>query len=125
MQLKSYVREKVKAAANTMEVTAALQDLKVSCCTGAPKMVYWLRTCISGDIREPIFEFDIEVDKTHQRILGRPIFDHDRMLMHLPLSLRCLGVAKSSLSADAAFISLYKDYNNVPPELIISYPLKY
>jgi hypothetical protein len=108
--VRDYVREKIKAAVNIMESAAALQDpqselLLLRCCTGAPKMVYWLRTCISEVIREPIFEFDIEVDKTLQRILGTPIYDHDRMLMHLPLSLGGLGIAKASLSADAAFVS--------------------
>ena len=90
--VKNYVRGKVNGAAAIMESTAALNDpqselLLLRCCTGAPKMVYWLRTCISDVIREPIFDFDIEVDKTLQRILGTPLGDLDRMLMHLPLSL--------------------------------------
>jgi hypothetical protein len=64
--VRDYVREKIKAAANIMESTAALQEpqselLLLRCCTGAPKMVCWLRTCISEVIREPIFEFDINI----------------------------------------------------------------
>jgi hypothetical protein len=49
--------------------------------------------------------FDSHVDRTLYHILGTPVMDDDRLLVHLPLSLGGLGQPISSLSADAAFVA--------------------
>jgi hypothetical protein len=93
-----------------MIAAAILEDprcelLLLRCCSGAPKMIYWLRTCNPDFIRSHLITFDSHVDRTLQHILGTPVRENDRLLMHLPLSLGGLGIPISALSAESAFVA--------------------
>lgn len=104
------INEKIRAAALVLFKSQALQDpqqemLLLRCCTGAPKMVYWLRTCRPDAIEAEILKLDLIIDDALQHILGAPIFGDKRNIIHLPLSLGGLGIAKATWSKEAAFVS--------------------
>jgi hypothetical protein len=110
MFVKSFVRDVVNRAADGLLKTRELNDpqmelLLLRCCTGAPKLIHWLRTCVPSVIVDEINLFDHAIDSTLQHILGTPVYDKHRLTMHLPLSLGGIGIPIVSISADAAFVS--------------------
>ena len=110
MFVKSFVRNVVARAADGLLKTRDLDDpqmelLLLRCCTGAPKLIHWLRTCVPSVIVDEINLFDQVIDATLQHILGTPVYDKHRLNMHLPLSLGDIGIPIVSISADAAFVS--------------------
>jgi hypothetical protein len=87
----SHFENQVRISSRSMIATAILENpqcelLLLRCCSGAPKMIYWLRTCNPDFIRSHLLTFDSHVDRTLQHILGTPVREDDRLLMHLPLS---------------------------------------
>jgi hypothetical protein len=108
--ISSHVNEQVFKASNTLFLSRELKDpqmelLLLRCCSGAPKMTYWLRTCNPRVIRKELADFDSSVNISLLHILGTPVNHEDRLLMHLPLSFGGLGIPISSLSAESSFVA--------------------
>jgi hypothetical protein len=108
--VKDHMTKQVNVLSETMQVSAILEDpqyelLLLRCCSGAPKITYWTRTCDPAIIMDNLHMFDSHVDRTLQHILGSPVREDDRLLMHLPLSMGGLGIPIASISADAAFVA--------------------
>lgn len=104
------VNAKVCAAAKTLFKSQSLEDpqkelLLLRCCSGAPKMVYWVRTCVPEFIQEELAGFDRVIDDSLQHILGVPVTAEYRNIIHLPLSMGGLGIPKVGIGADAAFVA--------------------
>lgn len=104
------VKEKISNAALTLFKSRAIEDpqqelLLLRCCSGAPKMVYWLRTCRPDVIASELLIMDRVIDDSLQHILGSPIFNDKRKIMHLPLSFGGLGIPIASKSKEAAFVA--------------------
>lgn len=74
-------------------------------CTGAPKVIYWLRNSNPSLISQNIIEFDKLVDETLKHIIGQPLTCEERTLAHLPLSMGGLGIPIAAWIAPAAFVS--------------------
>jgi Reverse transcriptase (RNA-dependent DNA polymerase) len=104
------VNRKVCEAALTLFKSQALNDpqkelLLLRSCSGTPKLVYWLRTCVPDYIENELKGFDRVVDDALQHIIGSPLGNEDRVLAHLPLSMGGLGVPSAFFNADAAFVA--------------------
>jgi hypothetical protein len=82
-----------------------MELLLLRCCTGAPKLIHWLRTCVPAVIIDEIVAFDELIDFSLQHILGTPAYGKDRLALHLPLSLGGIGIPIVSVVADSAFVS--------------------
>jgi Reverse transcriptase (RNA-dependent DNA polymerase) len=111
---KSFVSEHINRivcdAALILLQSQALMDpqkelLLLRCCSGATKMVYWLRTCRPDFLIDDILKFDRVIDDALQHILGVPITGDKRITMHLPLSFGGLGIPIASITKEAAFVS--------------------
>jgi hypothetical protein len=105
-----HIMDQVERSSQAMMETAILDDpqcelLLLRCCTGAPRMTYWQRTCNPAIIIDHLSTFDKYVNQTLQHILGAPVREDDRLLMHLPLSLGGLGIPIASISSNAAFVA--------------------
>ncbi len=104
--VRNFVRGIVAKASNVLTRTRDLCDpqmelLLLRCCTGAPKLIHWLRTCVPAVIIDQIVAFDISL----QHILGTPVYGKDRLALHLPLSMGGIGIPIVSVVADSAFVS--------------------
>ena len=100
----------VGKATEVLEKTKDLNDpqmqlLLLRCCTGAPKLIYWQRTCEPIYIAESIKQFDNAIDENLQHIFGVPLNGLERLTVHLPLSFGGLGIPIASLAAESAFVS--------------------
>ncbi len=100
----------VQKAVDSLEKCKYLNDpqmelLLLRCCTGAPKMTFWQRTCDPNAIKGAIQYFDEKIDEALQHIVGIPVTGRDRATMHLPLSFGGLGIPIAGLSSEAAFVS--------------------
>jgi hypothetical protein len=74
-------------------------------CTGAPKLIYWLRNSNPSLIAQDILAFDKLVDDSLKHIIGQPLTWEERTLAHLPLSMGGLGIPIAAWIAPAAFVS--------------------
>ena len=68
-------------------------------------MVYWLRTSRPDYYENSMINFDQIANDSLQHILGVPMTEQNRNIVHLPLSLGEIGIPKASASKEAAFIA--------------------
>lgn len=95
-----------------------MELLLLRCCTGAPKMIFWQRTCSPDVISSAIDKFDQVVDDSLQHIFGVPIGEDYRKVVHLPLSMGGIGIPIARLSSNAAFVSSVGASWHLQPSLI-------
>jgi hypothetical protein len=68
-------------------------------------------------IHKQMNDFDRIIDSSLQHILGVPVFNNDRLTMHIPLSIGGLGIAVASLSTESSFVSSVGATFNLQPYL--------
>jgi hypothetical protein len=108
--VKEAIRDQVAKAAFNMFKARELNDfqselLLLRCCSGEPKLIYWMRTCDPAVTHEQIAYFDNIIDSSLQHILGSPVCNKDRLAMHIPLSMGGRGIPIAALSAESAFVA--------------------
>ncbi len=122
----SFVAEKVtrivQNAASVLYKSRALNDpqkelLLLRCCSGAPKICYWLRTCRPEFIADQLQLYDRIIDDELLHIFGVAVKGVHRKIAHLPLSLGGLGIPVVAISSDAAFVSSVGSSWSLQPNL--------